>query len=201
MRLSGPNASVGRCRRRAMIGLKRNTVEVVDYDPEWATLALEACQAARIACGELLVDVQHVGSTAVPDLPAKPILDIAAAVVRFDSMPELVRRLGEIGYRYRRDHGSEGGHLFVVDSPPDIRTIHLHVVEHSSSQWRDYLRFRDLLRHRPAIRKRYAELKRHLASVCRDDRELYTALKANFIREILHDNGNGPGDSGNQAPG
>jgi GrpB-like predicted nucleotidyltransferase (UPF0157 family) len=64
-----------------MIGLKRHTVEVVDHDPGWAMLAFEACQAVRSACGALLVDVQHVGSTAVPDLPAKPVLDIAAAVV------------------------------------------------------------------------------------------------------------------------
>lgn len=184
-----------------MIGLKRHTVKVVDYDPDWAMLALDACRSVRNACGELLVDVQHVGSTAVPDLPAKPILDIAAAVETFDSMPELVRRLAEIGYRYRRDHGSAGGHLFVVDSPPDIRTIHLHVVEHSGSQWRDYLRFRDLLRHRPAIRKRYAELKRDLASICRDDRESYTSSKADFIREVLRNNGNWTDDSSSLGRG
>ena len=116
-----------------MIGLKRHTIKVVEHDPDWATLAFEACQAVRDACGELLVDVQHVGSTTVPELPAKPILDIAAAVVTFDSMPELVRRLAAIGYLYRRDDGDVGGHLFVVDSSPDIRTIHLHVVEHSGS--------------------------------------------------------------------
>jgi GrpB-like predicted nucleotidyltransferase (UPF0157 family) len=184
-----------------MIGLKRHTVKVVDHDPDWATLAAEACQAVRNACGELLVDVQHVGSTAVPDLPAKPILDIVAAVVTFDSMPELVRRLADIGYRYRRNHGDAGGHLFVADSAPDVRTIHIHVVEHSGSQWRDYLRFRDLLRRRPAIRKRYAELKRGLASICRDDRESYTASKADFIREVLDNNVNWIDDSSNQSGG
>jgi GrpB-like predicted nucleotidyltransferase (UPF0157 family) len=173
-----------------MIGLKRHTVKVVEHEPDWATLAVEACQAVRNACGELVVDVQHVGSTAVPDLPAKPILDIAAAVVTFDATPELIRRLAEIGYRYRRDHGDAGGHLFVVDSSPGLRTIHLHVVEHSGSQWRDYLRFRDLLRHRPAIRKRYAELKRDLAITCRDDREFYTASKADFVRKVLDNNAN-----------
>lgn len=168
-----------------MIGLKRHTVKVVDHDPVWASLAVEACRAVRSACGELLIDVQHVGSTAVPGLPAKPILDIAAAVATFDSLPELIRRLAGIGYRYRRDHGDAGGHLFVVDSSREIRTIHLHVVEQRSSQWRDYLRFRDLLRRRPALRKRYAALKRDLARVCRDDRESYTASKGDFIREVL----------------
>jgi GrpB-like predicted nucleotidyltransferase (UPF0157 family) len=171
-----------------MIGLKRNTVKVVDHDPDWATLAFEACHAVRNACGDLLIDVHHVGSTAVPGLPAKPILDIAAAVAAFDSMPELVRRLANIGYRYRGDHGDAGGHFFVFDSSQDIRTIHLHVVEHRSTQWRDYLRFRDLLRHSPTIRKQYGELKRDLASVCRDDRESYTASKGDFIREVLDNN-------------
>jgi GrpB-like predicted nucleotidyltransferase (UPF0157 family) len=184
-----------------MIGLKRHIVKVVDHDPDWATPAIEACRAVRNACGELLVDVQHVGSTAVPGLPAKPILDLAAAVVTFDSMPELVRRLAEIGYRYRRDQGDEGGHLLVVDSFLDIRTIHLHVVEHRGSQWRDYLRFRDLLRQRPAIRKRYAELKRELASICMDDRESYTASKAAFIREVLDNNVNRTDDSSKESRG
>jgi GrpB-like predicted nucleotidyltransferase (UPF0157 family) len=168
-----------------MIGLRRHTLLLVDHDPEWETLAAEACEAVRKGGGELLVDVQHVGSTAVPGLPAKPILDIAAAVATFDAMPELMRRLTDAGYRYRRDAGDAGGHLFVVESSPDIRTIHLHVVEHGGSQWRDYLRFRDVLRHRPAIRKRYAELKRDLARTCGDSRELYTASKADFIREVL----------------
>ena len=181
-----------------MIGLKRNTLQVVDHCPEWAALGVEACRAVRKACGELLVDVQHVGSTAVPGLPAKPILDIAAAVRTLDSMPQLEGRLAAIGYRYRRDQGDAGGHLFVLDSSPDIRRIHLHVVEHSGSQWRDYLRFRDLLRHQPAIRKRYAELKRDLARIYRDDRESYTASKAHFIREVLDKDVHAAGDSSDE---
>ena len=133
-----------------MIGLKRNLVMLVDHDPDWDSIAAERCQAIRHACPEVVLDVQHVGSTAVPELPAKPILDIVAGALSLDSMPELVRRLGDIGYTYRRDHGDAGGHLFVVDSSPDVRAIHLHVVEHNGGQWRNYIAFRDLLRHRPA---------------------------------------------------
>ncbi|MDE3161022.1 MAG: GrpB family protein [Acidobacteriota bacterium] len=92
-----------------MIGLKRNTVKVVDYDPDWAMLALEYCRVVRNACGELLVDVQHVGSTAVPELPPKPILEIAAALATIDSTPEIVRRLTCIGYFDRGDQGDAGG--------------------------------------------------------------------------------------------
>jgi GrpB-like predicted nucleotidyltransferase (UPF0157 family) len=178
-----------------MIGLKRNTVKVVDHDPRWAMVALDACHAVRSACDELIVDVQHVGSTAVADLPAKPVLDIAAAVVTFDAIPEIIRGLNRLGYLYRGDHGDAGGHLFVVESSPNIRTVHLHIVEHSGSQWRNYVLFRDLLRHRPAIRKRYAVLKRDIASICRDDRQLYAALKADFIRRTLA----GLDDSGNES--
>jgi GrpB-like predicted nucleotidyltransferase (UPF0157 family) len=170
-----------------MIGLKRNTLAIIDHDPSWTVLAAQACQAVRDACGELLIDVQHVGSTAVPNLPAKPIVDLAAAVVTFDSALEVVTRLTRIGYLYRGDHGDSGGHLLVTECAPDIRTIHMHVVEYNGRQWRDYLAFRDLLRHRSAIRKSYAELKRHLASICRDDRKLYTDSKAGFIRRILDD--------------
>ena len=62
-----------------MIGLRRHTIRIVDHDPDWAALADEACRAVRYACGELLADVQHVGSTAVLDLPAKPILAMMPA--------------------------------------------------------------------------------------------------------------------------
>jgi GrpB-like predicted nucleotidyltransferase (UPF0157 family) len=168
-----------------MIGLKRNVVKVVEHDPHWAGLALEVCAAVRNACGELLVDVQHVGSTAVPGLPAKPILDIAAAVASFELMPELTQRLAGMGYTYRHDSGDEGGHFFVFDSAPEIRTVHLHIVEKDSVQWRNYLRFRDLLRQSPEIRQSYAQLKQELASTWPDDRESYTAGKADFIRQVL----------------
>lgn len=154
-----------------MIGLKRNTVKVVDYDPDWAMLALEYCRVVRNACGELLVDVQHVGSTAVPELPPKPILEIAAALATIDSTPEIVRRLTCIGYFDRGDQGDAGGGTYLSE-----RSI--CVVAHGSRQWREYLHFRDPLRQRPATRKKYADLKRDLASICRDDREAYTTSKA-----------------------
>lgn len=139
----------------------------------------------RSACGQLVIDTQHVGSTAVPDLPAKPILDIAAGVTMLDSMPELVERLTRIDYIYRGDHGDDGGHIFVAESSPDVRTIHMHVVEYGCKQWRDYLLFRDLLRENTALRQEYARLKKELARVHGNDRESYTTSKETFIRGIL----------------
>ena len=168
-----------------MIGLRRHTVRVVDHDPGWADLAAEACRRVRRAAGGIVVDVQHVGSTAVPGLPAKPILDLAAAVAASDAIPELVEKLTMLGYIYRGDGEDSGGHLFVWESSPDVRTIHLHVVELSDDQWGDYLRFRDLLRQDPEVRRRYAELKQELHAKFPKDRKSYTDSKHEFIREIL----------------
>jgi GrpB protein len=96
---------------KTMIGLNRHIVQVVEHHPSWAALAADACQDVWRACGNLLTDLQHVGSTSVPDLPAKPILDIAAAVVTLDAIPALVQRLTSIGYIYRGDGGEEGSPL------------------------------------------------------------------------------------------
>src|SRR2546427_7793395 len=88
-------------KHRIMIGLKHHTVQVVDHHPGWAALAAEACQKVRLVTGHLIVDMQHVGSTAVPGLSAKPILDLAASVRTQEAIPEIVRRLTQIGYIYR----------------------------------------------------------------------------------------------------
>lgn len=168
-----------------MIGLKRKTVRVVDHDPGWAALAAEACTAVRQAAGDLILDIQHVGSTAVPGLPAKPILDLAAAVAGMEVMPQLIRALTTAGAIYRGDGADQGGHLFVWESEPEVRTIHLHVVAADDAQWTRYLRFRDALRQDPVLRRRYAELKRKLGERFPEDRMSYTASKDEFIRSVL----------------
>jgi GrpB-like predicted nucleotidyltransferase (UPF0157 family) len=80
-----------------MIGLKRHTVWLVDHDPSWPALFASECETLHRALGDHVADVQHVGSTAVPDLPAKPILDIAIAIRTLDIIREIVRQLTEIG--------------------------------------------------------------------------------------------------------
>lgn len=170
---------------QSMIGLKRHTVQVVAHDPSWTTLAATACNEVQRAGGDLLADVQHVGSTAVPGLPAKPILDLTAGVRTLEAIPEIVRRLTAIGYLYRGDGGDDGGHLFLRESAPDIRTIHLHVVEHNGIQWKNVLLFRDLLRQDARLRQQYTELKQRLAGQFSNDRKAYTAAKHDFIHGVL----------------
>lgn len=168
-----------------MIGLKRHTVQVVHSHQQWAGLGQDLCHSIRSVCADLIRDAQHVGSTSVPGLPAKPILDIAVAIQNTDAMPELVDNLAEMGCIYRRYSEESGSHLFVMESVPDVRTAHIHVVPADSPRWFSYLRFRDILRNNPTIRQEYAVLKRRLRDQHPDDRKTYTASKNRFIQTVL----------------
>jgi GrpB-like predicted nucleotidyltransferase (UPF0157 family) len=168
-----------------MIGLKRHTVQVVEHQPEWSVLFKVEADALSRLIGDLVVDIQHVGSTAVPDLPAKPILDIAAAVDSPEVIPRIVERLVKGKYIDRGDGGRDGGYLLVKDSEPDVRTVHLHIVEQTDIQWQNYIDFRDILLRDDGIRCEYARLKTRLAAQFPHDRKSYTDGKNEFIRRTL----------------
>ena len=140
-----------------ILGLKRGSVErerhsILDH------------------AADLMIDVQHVGSTAVPGLDAKPIIDIAVGVDTLSTVPTLSKILTGIGWIYCGDKGQDGGHLFVKETAPNFRTHHLHVVVIEDDQWTDYLTFRDIPRRNERVRKEYATLKRELERMYREDR-------------------------------
>lgn len=168
-----------------MIGLEKGTVHVVAYRPGWNDLFERERLLLQQHIGHLALDIQHVGSTAVPGLDAKPILDIAVAVASVSVVSLCVRPLCRLGYVDRGDQGGNGGHLFVKESSPDIRTHHLHVVATDDPQWRRYLRFRDALRCDEALRTRYSTLKRTLRERFPEDRNAYTAAKCEFVQGVL----------------
>ena len=168
-----------------MIGLHQGTVDIIPHQGDWRD-AFEAERAKIIASATgLIADLQHVGSTAVPDLDAKPIIDMALAVTSSEVMPQLLQQLASIGWIDRGDKGDFGGHLFVKESAPRFRTHHLHVVPIRSSQWRNYIEFRDLLLQKQEVRSRYAQLKNELKARFSDDRASYTLAKEEFIASIL----------------
>ena len=167
------------------IGLKRGTVRIADYAPRWPDLFEQEAERLLRRVAHLVVDVQHVGSTAVPGQCAKPIIDIALAIESKEVIPSLSRSLGELGYIDRGDAGDEGGYLLVLEPVPGVRTIHVHIVDATDVQWRDYIGFRDLLRRNGDIREEYGRLKRNLAREHEDDRRSYTAAKHGFIRGLL----------------
>lgn len=166
------------------LGLANDAVQLVDHQAAWA-VAFDAARARITAALDpaLIVALEHVGSTSVPGLVAKPIIDIALEIPAGAATP--IAPLVAAGYLDRGDKGADGGHLFGLEPEPGIRTEHLHVVRAGDGLLAIYLRFRDRLRADPDARRRYAELKRRLAAELGDQRERYTDSKADFIRAML----------------
>ena len=167
------------------LGLCPGTVRLAPAEggEQSAPLGGESCGPRGV--GALPAAVEHVGSTAVPALPAKPILDLLAGRPVEGALAPYVAACEAAGYRYRGESGIPGRHYFVRDAPDGRRTHHLHLVEHGGAFWRSHLAFRDYLRRVPARAAAYAALKRELASRHPGDRTAYTEGKAAFVAETL----------------
>jgi GrpB-like predicted nucleotidyltransferase (UPF0157 family) len=160
-------------------------VHVAAYDTSWpAGFEVERTALAEILGPWLTGPIEHVGSTAVPGLPAKPVIDIMAAVESLGASRDALPPLQEFGYRYA-PYRPDVMHWLCK---PDFgrRTHHLHLVPFRSAMWEDRLRFRDCLRSTPAIAAEYAALKYRLAKIHPFDREAYTEAKGPFIARVLH---------------
>jgi GrpB-like predicted nucleotidyltransferase (UPF0157 family) len=164
------------------LGLPRGTVALVDYDPEWPRLFEEERARLESALGGAIISIEHIGSTAVPGLPAKPVLDVAVSVASLAAVGALVAPLGALGYRYLGEYGLPGRHFFEKGEPV---THHVHVVEVASDHWRVWRQFRDYLREHPDEASRYADFKRGLAARFASDRDSYTRSKTEFVNEVL----------------
>ena len=168
-----------------MIGLRKGTVQVVPHQPRWHDLFEQERRVLHEHIGPHVLDIQHVGSTSVPGLDAKPIIDIAVAVASLAVMADCRRQLVRLGYIDRGDAGSQGGLLFVRERAPEVRTHHLHIVAIDDPQWRNYLAVRDTLRADDLLRVGYAELKKSLQVQFAHDSRAYTEAKTDFIRRVL----------------
>lgn len=155
------------------------------YDPAWP--AIYALEAERLhgLDQEVFHNLQHIGSTAVPGLPAKPIIDILAGVASMVIARSLAPLLCALGYTTSADYNSTlSDRQWFMRFEDGRRTHHLHVVVHESAAWHARLRFRDALRADSTLRARYVALKVALAAEHATDREAYTAAKAVFVRSV-----------------
>jgi GrpB-like predicted nucleotidyltransferase (UPF0157 family) len=167
-----------------MLGLRRGAVQLVPYTPAWASLFEAERVRLQQALGADALDIQHIGSTAVPGLAAKPILDLAIAVASEGVVTVCVPRLTDLGYTYRGYRGSDQGHFFDRGSEERL-THYLHMLPIHEPAWWNYLRFRDYLRAQLAVRDAYLRLKQELAARYAEDRAAYTAAKASFVQHTL----------------
>lgn len=168
------------------LGLRRGTVELVPHAPSWETIAARTVEWLKMLFGPVARGVQHVGSTAIRTIAAKPILDIAVAVDELDDVLPLLPHLAEHGVTHRPQNDDENQRFFVCgDLSQDMVTHHIHVVRADGMEWRNYGNFRDYLNAHPAKAAAYEQLKRELAAAHPGDRAAYTAGKVEFIRHTL----------------
>lgn len=159
-------------------------VELVSYDATWpARFEAERELLAAALKPWLAGAIEHIGSTAVPGLPAKPVIDIMAPVHTLESSRAAIEVATACGYVYF-PYKADQMHWFCKPSPAH-RTHHLHLIPYASPLWEQRLLFRNALRHSQALAAEYGQLKRRLAAQFRTDREAYTEGKGPFIQSVL----------------
>jgi GrpB-like predicted nucleotidyltransferase (UPF0157 family) len=159
-------------------------VHIVAYDPTWPRRFVEERSILLQALSPWLAGtIEHVGSTAVPGLAAKPVIDIMAGVDSLEASRPAIARLSEHGYCYAPYRPDEM-HWFCKPSPAN-RTHHLHLVPFQSLRWIEVLAFRNYLRTHADVAMEYERPKRGLAEQHQFDREAYTDAKGPFIQRIV----------------
>jgi GrpB-like predicted nucleotidyltransferase (UPF0157 family) len=161
-------------------------VIIVPYDVQWPIQYAAECDLIRGAMGSYLKAIEHIGSTAVPGLAAKPIIDILGGVYDLNDTPLFIPALQKIGYQYIPEYEiqlPERRYLNRVEIGQTV--VHLHLTETTSSFWQNHLKFRNLLIANPSLRDAYGELKIELASKFGNDRIGYTDAKTAFIKRAM----------------
>jgi GrpB-like predicted nucleotidyltransferase (UPF0157 family) len=176
-------------------------IVLADPDPAWVAKFEAAREAMFAACGrDAFVAIEHIGSTSVPGLAAKPIIDMMPGLRSLDEAPPIIARLVALGYQYvpefERDTPSGPGmphrRYFRGNDGDGRRAYHVHMVEHGGDFWTAHLLFRDYLRRHPAAAEAYAQLKRELAAgfnatitSTSDINVGYTDRKTEFVEDIV----------------
>jgi GrpB-like predicted nucleotidyltransferase (UPF0157 family) len=158
-------------------------LEIVSYDPRWPDTFAVLRDQLTDALGALALRIEHVGSTAVAGLPAKPIIDLDVVIATRADLPAVLARLHPLGYRHEGDLGVPGREAFTT--PPGAPLHHLYVCAADNPQLADHMTFRDYLRAHPETARAYADLKKFLAHRFRTDRTAYTEGKSAFIEQVL----------------
>jgi len=157
-------------------------VEVVEYDPAWPAVFERWRKRIAAALGPAALRIEHVGSTSVPGLAAKPTVDIQVSVRDLDDESDYVPQLEGAGVQLR---SRDDVHRYFRPPATEPRSVHVHVCALGSDWERHHLRFRDYLRAHPEARDRYAAVKREAAKVWVDDRWGYTDAKTDVILDIM----------------
>jgi GrpB-like predicted nucleotidyltransferase (UPF0157 family) len=166
-----------------VIGLRQGIVQLSPYDDSWPAEFTKEAELLRGVFGND-IEIEHVGSTAIPGLIAKPLIDIQVGIKHLADARGFIPRLVALGYHYmpERDKPDE---VFLPKGPVELRTHYLHIVEIGSVRWKHTLLFRDYLRAHNDVRHEYARLKQELAQLYGDYRPAYTEAKTVFVASVI----------------
>lgn len=165
-----------------MTGLKRGTVSLSPHDPEWSAQAQKTIGVLQSVFGGSAKDIQHIGSTAIEGIRAKPIIDIAVGVSSFEGLP--LKELEAAGFQERRNRFSSDL-LYVLETEDMVRTYQVHILLYNSLQWHNYVDFRDYMNTFPGKAAEYETLKQHLAAECNNVQTAYTDGKHDYMEKTL----------------
>jgi GrpB-like predicted nucleotidyltransferase (UPF0157 family) len=161
-------------------------LQLVEYDDAWPSQFLLVAEQVGRAVPSPGATVEHIGSTAVPGLCSKPVLDVLLGVALLADVEGSIPALAAAGFVYRPEHESRiPDRRYFVKPEGALPRVHLHAVVRGGTLWRQHLRFRDRLRHDTRLMLSYAALKRHLAVIHAGDKPAYTEAKAPFIQQVL----------------
>ncbi len=165
-------------------GKWQKPIVILPYDPLWAQQFEHLMEYLKRALGGHVAAVHHVGSTSVPGLAAKPILDVDVEIENMGGFPKVVELLAKCGYRHMGDYGIPGREVFKYDTS-DFMSHHLYVCPSSSPELKRHLAFRDYLRRTPEAVREYGQLKIRLAQIYQNDIDAYIDGKTEFIETCL----------------
>lgn len=166
------------------VGLAPNKVDLYEYRSEWKTDYLQEEERLKEIFEGYYVDIQHVGSTSIPGMCAKPIIDIVVGLIRLGDGERFIATMEKFGYHYK-GHTGISNRYFFSKGRVDYRTHHIHLVQYKDENWMNQIVFRDYLKNHPKSVEEYTRIKCDLQVKYMNDREMYTNLKSRFIREII----------------
>lgn len=167
-----------------MVGISKNSVELYAHSEEWSLLFEKEKLIIYNCVKEYVVDIQHVGSTSIGGMYAKPIIDIVVAIEHFDDGFRLIDDIESLGYHFKGSLG-KSNRFFFWKGTETKNTHNLHIVQYGDKNWDNLILFRDFINNHPDYRDKYCRLKLDLANKYKDDRVAYTSSKTKFILDVI----------------
>lgn len=167
-----------------IIGLKRGTVQIVPHQEAWTAAAEKIIVQLKEIFGEAALDIQHIGSTAIAGIKAKPILDIAVGTASLEGLGPVLSKLTAAGFQEAHNRFSSNL-LYIIQGKDNVRTCQVHILVYDSLQWHNYIDFRDYLNAFPEKAQEYEALKERLAAACDNVQTAYTDGKHDYMERVL----------------